>query len=102
VAGEEPDLTAEEAQALFRITEEALSNVERHAAAGQVSVRLAYGADRIDLVIRDEGRGFDPLGVDPGHYGLTGMRERAAMVGATLDVNSHAGGGTQIWCSLER
>jgi signal transduction histidine kinase len=101
VAGQEPDLTAEEAQALFRIAEAALSNVERHAVARQVSVRLAYGADRIDLVIGDDGRGFNPLAVEPGRYGLTGMRERAAMVGATLEVNSHPGGGTEIWCSLK-
>ncbi len=102
VAGEEPDLTAEEAQSLFRIAEEAMANVERHAAARQVTVRLAFGINRIDLVIRDDGTGFDPAAVDRDRYGLTGMQERAAMIGATLEVNSHPGGGTQVWCSLER
>ena len=102
VAGRELDLTDEEAQALFRIAEEALINVERHAAAQQVTVRLAFGNDRIDLVIQDDGVGFDPATVDPDHYGVTGMRERAAMIGATLKVSSRPGGGTRIWCSLER
>lgn len=102
VAGEEPDLAAEESQALSRIAEEALSNIERHAAAQRVTVRLAFGSDRVDLVIKDNGKGFDPTRVDPARYGLTGMRERAAMIGATLEVNSQPGGGTQIWCSLEK
>jgi signal transduction histidine kinase len=102
VAGEKPDLTTEEAQALFRIAEEGLTNVERHAAARQVIVRLAFGSDRSDLVLRDDGIGFDPAGVDPDRYGLTGMQERAAMIGATLEVNSCPGGGTEVWCSLER
>ena len=102
VAGQEPDMMDEEAQALFRIAEEALTNVERHAAAQQVAVRLAFGNDRIDLVIQDDGIGFDPAAVDPDRYGLTGIRERAAMIGATLKVHSRPGGGTRIWCSLER
>jgi signal transduction histidine kinase len=102
VAGEESDLTVKEAQALFRIAEEALTNVERHAAAQQVAVRLACGADRIDLVIHDDGIGFDPAAVGPEHYGLTGMHERAVMIGATLKVNSHPGGGTDVVCRLQR
>ena len=102
VAGKELDLTDEEAQTLFRIADETLTNVERHAAAQRVAVRLAFGHDRIDLVIRDDGVGFDPAAVDPDRYGLTGMRERAAMIGATLKVNSRPGRGAKIWCSLER
>lgn len=102
IAGDEPDLTSEEAQTLFRIAEEALTNVERHAAAQSVFVRLARGTDRLDLVIRDDGYGFEPTDVHPDHYGLTGMRERAAIIGATLEVNSHPGGGTEIWCLLQR
>jgi signal transduction histidine kinase len=102
VAGQKPNLTDDEAQSLFRITEEALTNVERHATAQQVTVRLAFGTDRVDLAIQDDGAGFDPAGVDPDRYGLTGMRERAAMIDAALEVNSRPGGGTQVWCSLER
>jgi signal transduction histidine kinase len=102
VAGNELDLTDEEAQALFRIADEALINVERHATAQKVTVRLAFGNDRIDLVIRDDGVGFDPAAVDPDRYGLTGIQERAAMIGAALKVHSRPGGGARIWCSLER
>jgi signal transduction histidine kinase len=102
VAGDEPELTEEEAQSLFLIAEEALTNVERHAAADKVSMRLAFGSDRIDLVIRDDGVGFDASAVDPSRYGLTGMRERAAMIGATLEVTSQPGGGTTVWCVVER
>jgi len=102
VAGEEADLTEEEAKTLYRIVEEALSNVERHASARQVRVRLARGVDRIDLVVRDDGVGFDPTVVDLDHYGLTGMQERAVMIGATLDVISHAGSGTEVWCTLKK
>ena len=76
--------------------------MERHASAQQVDVRLAFGSDRIDLVIRDDGVGFDPAAVDPDHYGLTGIQERAAMIGATLKVHSRPGDETRIWCSLER
>jgi len=102
VAGREPDLTNEEAQALYRIAEEALTNVERHALARQVNMRLSFGAERIDLMVRDDGTGFDPEAVDADRYGLLGMQERAAMIEARLEVNSTAGGGTEVWCSLER
>jgi signal transduction histidine kinase len=102
VAGRESDLTTEEAQTLFRITEEALNNVERHAAARRVGVRLAFGADRIDLVIRDDGVGFDPTTVNPDRYGLTGMRERAMMIGGEIKVTGSPGGGTEVGCSVER
>jgi signal transduction histidine kinase len=102
VAGEEADLTEEEAKTLYRIAEEALSNVERHASARHVRVRLARGVDRIDLVVQDDGVGFDPTIVDLEHYGLTGMQERAGMLGATLDVISHPGSGTEVWCTLKK
>ena len=101
-AGEESLLTPEEAQVLYRIAEEAFSNIERHANAQQVDVRLDCGADRIDLVIRDDGAGFDPASVELERYGLTGMRERAAIIGAGVEVNSRPGGGTEVWCVLER
>jgi len=86
----------------FVYSEEALTNMELHASSQQVTVRLAFGNDRIDLVIQDDGVGFDPAAVDPDHYGLTGIQERAAMIGATLKVHSRPGGGTRIWCSVER
>jgi signal transduction histidine kinase len=102
MAGQEPDVTDDEAHALYRVAEEAVINVERHAAAQEVAVRLACGVDRIDLVIQDDGIGFDPEAVGPEKYGLIGMRERAAMAGATLEVLGRPGAGAEIWCTLHR
>jgi signal transduction histidine kinase len=101
-AGEESLVTPEEAQALYRIAEEALSNVERHAEAQWVDVRLDFGADRIDLLVRDDGTGFDPEMVGLERYGLTGMRERAAMIGAEIDIKGSPKSGTEVWCYLKR
>ena len=70
--------------------------------AANVSARLDFGLDRIDLVIEDDGTGFDPSSVGGDRYGLTGMAERANMIGATLEVTSQPGNGTRIWCLLPR
>ena len=102
VAGQESDLTDEEDRALFRIVDEALTNVERHASAQSVSVRFAFGDDRIDVTIQDDGIGFDPSTVEQDRYGLVGMQERAEMIGATLGIRSHRGRGTEIRCTLVR
>ena len=102
VAGRELELTDEESQMLYRVVEEALTNVEQHAAAQQVTVRLAYGSDRVDISVQDDGTGFDFATVEADRYGITGMRERCEMIGASLDVYSRPGGGTEVWCSLER
>lgn len=102
VAGQARDLMAGEAEALFRIADEALTNVELHAAAQQVTVRLEYALHETNLIIQDDGRGFDPGAVEQDRYGLAGMQERAAMIGAMLEVRSSPGPGTEIWCSLPR
>jgi signal transduction histidine kinase len=102
VAGQARDLTSEEVDTLFRIAEEALTNVERHSRAQSVRVRLEYAADGTELTITDDGQGFDPGGIDPDRYGLAGMQERAGMIGAELAVTSTPDGGTRIWCSLPR
>ena len=102
VSGNAAELTQEESQTFFRILEEALTNAERHAKASRITVRLAYGADRTELAIADDGIGFDPTQVNDEHYGLTGMKERAAIIGADLRITSRAESGTQIWCALER
>jgi signal transduction histidine kinase len=101
-AGDESHVTPEEAQALYRIAEEALSNVERHANAQRVDVRLDFGADRIELMVRDDGTGFDPEMVELERYGLTGMRERADMIGAEIDIKSNPESGSEVWCILKR
>jgi PAS domain S-box-containing protein len=80
----------------YRVCQEALNNVARHAAAREVAIYLHYAPDAVTLQIQDDGPGFDAASVPPGHYGLSGMRERAESVGAELAVTSQPGHGTQI------
>ena len=84
---------------ILRVTQEAIHNVEKHAGAKHLTVRLDYGPAEIALEVRDDGRGFaiNSEGTEtPGHYGLTGMRERAAAIGGTLEVTSEPGVGTSV------
>ena len=90
-------LPPETEQEIHRVAEEAIHNVKKHAGARQLSVQLEYGPTEIALDVRDDGRGFAADQVpEPGHYGLTGMRERAAAIGGTLDVTSEPGAGTTV------
>lgn len=83
-------------QGIYRVAQEALANVALHAGATRLEVTLV-ATDGIVLTVRDDGRGFDPaLAAANGHFGLQGMRERAAMMGAVLEVQSVAGGGTTV------
>ncbi|MFV0258301.1 MAG: GAF domain-containing sensor histidine kinase [Acidimicrobiales bacterium] len=82
---------------LLRIAQEALVNVEKHASASQVQLAWTIGNGQGTLVVQDDGRGFNPTkGIRGSAYGLVGMRERAASVGATLEVSSEPGEGTTI------
>jgi PAS domain S-box-containing protein len=82
--------------ALYRMTQEALNNVTKHARATQVTVSLRSQPEGVELRIKDDGRGFDPTRVQPGHLGLNILRERAEAIGATLQITSQAGQGTEI------
>lgn len=93
--------TDERAETVFRIVEEALRNVERHAGAQTVHVGLrstpkAGESAQVNIEISDDGVGFDPALPRPGHYGLRGIHEQAALIGAKLSVLSQPGKGTQI------
>ena len=82
---------------LLRIVQEALTNVEKHAMATHAHIGWSVEAGRGVLVIQDNGRGFDPSqGIRGTAYGLVGMRERAASVGAILEVTSEPDQGTVI------
>ena len=82
---------------LLRISQEALTNVEKHANASRVNVAWTIERGRGTLYIHDNGRGFDPAkGIRGNAYGLVGMRERAASVGAILEVRSSPNEGTTI------
>ena len=86
---------------ILRVAQEAIHNVKKHADASSLMVQLEYGPAEIALEVRDNGRGFvTPNGTapesGPGHYGLTGMRERAAVIGGNLEVTSEPGAGTTV------
>jgi signal transduction histidine kinase len=89
---------------VYRITQEALNNVAKHARAHHVWIRLTAGQDAVELSIRDDGVGFDTAQADrllnEGHFGLAGMRERVELGGGRLDLDSHPGSGTTIHVEL--
>lgn len=101
----EPAVSPQVEEALYRIALEALGNAARHAGASQVTVRLAGDDTRVVLEVVDDGVGFQPGGPDggpagapvrAGRLGLRSMRERAELVGGTLDVMSAPGAGTVV------
>jgi len=81
---------------LFRIVQEALSNVYRHSQAAEASIKLTSQGDRLKVVIEDAGVGFDPADVGGRQFGLRGMRERAKLLGGTATIHSAPGKGTRI------
>jgi signal transduction histidine kinase len=83
----------ERAETLFRMAEEALRNIERHAGAERVQMRLkTLDESMIELSIEDDGVGFDPESFKPGHFGLVGLKEQAQMIGAEFSIKSGTGG----------
>jgi signal transduction histidine kinase len=89
-------LPADVETALYRIVQEALTNVVKHAHARSVSIVLARKPDTVALVIEDDGRGFDPTTTREGGFGLEGMRERVGLLDGKLQVESRADAGTTI------
>ena len=83
--------------AIYRLCQEGLNNIAKHANANKVDIQLHYQKGGVELRIRDDGRGFDPDQAPTGHYGLSMMRERATAVGATLSITSQPGFGTEIY-----
>jgi signal transduction histidine kinase len=85
------------ATAAYRITQEALTNVARHAFATQVRISLKVRNHDFLLTVKDNGCGFKPQNLENSHcLGLVGMRERAALVGGSLDLQSRPGKGTRV------
>jgi signal transduction histidine kinase len=99
------NLSDDTALVIFRITQEALHNALQHADASEIAVRLTQYPDRLRLTVTDDGRGITG-GLEPGrfvaqgHFGLAGMRERAAMIGAKLDVQTAVEYGTAVILEL--
>jgi len=95
----EERVTKEIEATLYRLVQEALNNVIKHARADHVDIALERNSEGITLIIEDDGVGFDPSRTPTGShgFGLLGMRERAALVGADLEIESTAGHGTTVF-----
>ncbi len=96
LAGETRPLPIRVESGLYRMAQEALSNVRRHAGARRVTVRLETLPKRVHLLVEDDGAGFDVEHVPEGSYGLIGLNERARLLGGTLRVESCPGEGTRL------
>lgn len=97
-----PELPTDLTTLLYRLIQEALNNTVKHARAACMLVRLVGQPDRIDLLMLDDGCGFDALQADecdPG-FGLHAMRERVALFGGKIEIESQAGEGTRIRVSI--
>lgn len=95
------ELSVETRGTLFRIVQEALANIARHSSASFADVSLDYGTDRVTLIIKDNGHGFDPRAQQSG-LGLYSMRERAEVLGGSFTVESNPDQGTQIVVTLPK
>jgi signal transduction histidine kinase len=86
--------------ALYRIVQESLTNIARHAQAETASVLLERRADRVRAIVEDDGVGFDPAAAQNGRLGLYGMRERAELLNGQLIIESTVGQGATIYVEL--
>jgi len=96
VAGQERRLKPEIETTLFRIGQEAISNVARHAEASSVAIALEFSQGCVRLEVEDNGKGFEFDESSSGSFGLRGMKERAALLDGVLSIDSHSGHGTRL------
>jgi PAS domain S-box-containing protein len=101
VGGEEPELTEEVKLGFFRIAQEALNNIRKHAKASKANIVLTFRDDRMEMIVTDNGTGFDvneaaARAGGRGSLGLMSMRERARLIGANLKIDSKPGYGTVV------
>ncbi|MFI5280622.1 MAG: sensor histidine kinase, partial [Gemmatimonadales bacterium] len=94
--GAPPALTADQSLAVYRIAQEALSNVVRHAGPTRAVIQVASENHSLELTVEDYGAGFDAAAPRRDGLGLTSMAERARVLGGALTVESHPGGGTRV------
>ncbi len=84
---------------VYRLAQEALNNVAKHASAGSARLQIRCVESRLDLLVSDDGRGFDPA-ADHSGFGLAGMRERVELAGGELQIDSTPGAGTKVMASI--
>jgi len=97
--GDPPEVSVGVATGLYRIIQESLANVLKHARASEVNVALSFGDRDVRLVVQDDGAGFEPDAARHG-YGLENMRQRAEELGGSLEISSAPGTGTRVSVSL--
>jgi len=96
-----PDLQPDMATALYRIWQEAMTNVQRHSKASRVAVRIGIASGRVTLQVEDDGQGFDPVAISSPHaLGLLGMVERAKVLDGHVHFQRCAAGGTVVTASI--
>jgi two-component system sensor histidine kinase DegS len=83
--------------AIFRITQEALTNARKHASTSQIRVSLQATETDLTLIVQDWGRGFNPTAISEERLGLLGMYERAALLGGECQIESQPGQGARVW-----
>ena len=96
----EPDISLDTKETLYRITQEAIYNVIRHASASRIELSLKVESGILILEVKDNGKGFDPQGFFPGHLGLQSMRERVANINGTFQIKSQPNLGTVVRVEL--
>jgi signal transduction histidine kinase len=101
-ATDEPEAVPAIKEVLYRVGQEALNNIAKHAGAQAVVITLEASAGELVLRVRDDGRGFDAANSFPGHLGLRSMRERAASVGGVIVISSAPGLGTDVTIRVPR
>jgi signal transduction histidine kinase len=98
----EPDISLDTKEALYRIAQEALQNIAKHASATRVELLMQMEPERLTLEIKDNGKGFDTSREFPGHLGMKSMPERAAQIGGEFHIQSQPGAGTVITVAIPK
>jgi nitrate/nitrite-specific signal transduction histidine kinase len=90
------ELTHDVKLVFYRVAQEALNNIAKHAGARQVDIHLSCHPGQMNLIIQDDGLGFDPTSITPEHLGIAIMRERASSIGASVKIESQVGQGATV------
>lgn len=85
---------------LYRVAQEALTNVQKHTEAKKITIQLITTPDRVQLIVTDDGQGFEPDKFSPGHFGLIGLNERVKLLGGQFRLQSSPGQGTRVEATI--
>ncbi|MDX1414261.1 MAG: sensor histidine kinase [Candidatus Promineifilaceae bacterium] len=103
ITGDETRFSTFAQMTLYRLVQEGLTNIHKHAGATQANITIHFMEQKIAARISDNGRGFDPIGTrSNGHYGLQGIRERIALVDGTFNIDSSPDAGTTLTASIPK